>query len=97
VGTTVSDVDYTEKIERGLLLFLREKHGITAETASIGESEVEKGWKGCETCNYGGSEDTVTTPIYYKRSDWVYDSTLDIPGTSLEFLPELLNFIDRAN
>jgi hypothetical protein len=96
-GTTVSDIDYMERIERGLLLFLREKHGITAETAYIGESNVEEGWEGCDTCGYGGGDDTVKTPIYYKSSGWLYNNALEIDGTSLEFLPELLNFIDRAN
>lgn len=93
----MSDIDYLDKIERGLILFLREKHGITATSASIGESEVESGWDGCDTCGYGGSEDAVKTPITYKQDGWLYASVLEIDGTSLEFLPELLNFIDRAN
>lgn len=93
----MSETTYGERIERGLILFLREKHGITATSASIGESEVEKGWEGCETCSYGGSEDQVKTPITYKQDGWLHGSTLEIDGTSLEFLPELLNFIDRAN
>ena len=93
----MSDIDYTEKIERGLKLFLREEHGITAVEASIGESEMERGWEGCHTCGHGGGEDTVATPIHYRREGSLYGTSLDISGTSLDFLPKLLDYIDRAN
>ncbi len=91
-------MSYEEKIKRGLVLYLREVHGITAKTASIGESEVERGWSsGCDTCGYGSDEDTINTPIYYKESGEDWGRSLQIPGTSIDFLPELLGYIDRAN
>lgn len=89
---------YEEKIERGLKLYLKEEHGITAVSASIGESEVERGWSsGCKTCGYGADEDTVKTPIYYKTYKGGWTQSVEIDGTSINFLPELLSFIDRAN
>ena len=90
-------IDYERKIERGLILWLREKKDITAVTASIGESEAEEGWGGCDTCGYGGSDSTIETPIYY-RGEGRYDSgTVYVDGTSINFLPTLLEYIDRAN
>lgn len=90
--------EYEEKIERGLKLYLKQNRDITATTAWIGESEVERGWSsGCDTCGYGADEDKVTTPIYYKTEEYGWTSTVEIEGTSLNFLPELLSYIDRAN
>lgn len=88
--------NYEEKIERGLILWLRENRDITALTANIGESEVESGWGGCETCGYGGSDGEIETPIYYTNDIEKY-GTVYIKGSSLDFLPTLLGYIDRAN
>lgn len=90
-------IDYEEKIERGLILWLREEHGITAVSASIGESEVEDGWGGCDTCGYGGSDPKVETPVWYKTDESHYGETVYVDGTSINFLPTLLGYIDRAN
>ncbi|HEY6020054.1 MAG TPA: hypothetical protein VIY48_09175 [Candidatus Paceibacterota bacterium] len=90
--------DYEVKIERGLILYLREERGITAIDASLGESEFERGRDGCDTCGYDGSDGTITTPIYYKGDGGRYDTgTVEIHGTSINFLPTLLEYIDRAN
>lgn len=90
--------DYEKKIERGLILWLREEKGITAISASIGESEIERGWSsGCDTCGYGADEDKVTTPVYYKTSSDKWNSSIEIEGTSINFLPTLLEYIERAN
>ena len=94
----MTKTNYEEKIERGLKLFLKEEYGVTAISAFICESEVERGWSdGCETCGYGSDEDTVTTPIYYKEEKFGYTRQQDIKGTSINFLPQLLDYIDRAN
>lgn len=89
--------DYEKKIERGLILFLRERKNIIAETAYMGESEAESGWGGCDTCGYGGSDGNIETPIYYRRSGEFATRTVYIDGTSIDFLPRLLDYIDRAN
>lgn len=91
-------MSYEEKIERGLKLYLKEVVGVTATDAWISESEVERGWSsGCDTCGYGADEDTVYTPICYRTTerDWTQEHRID--GTSINFLPELLGYIDRAN
>lgn len=90
--------DYKSSIERGLILWLREEHGITAVSAEIGESEIERGWRGCETCDYGGQPDEVYTPVYYKTSKDTYELSVRVEGTtSIGFLPTLLEYIERAN
>lgn len=89
-------MSYEEKIERGLKLYLREVHGVKAIEASIGESEAEQGWEGCESCGYGSNDGTITTPISYKEEGDAWTSSVEIDGTSLNFLPTLLSYIDRA-
>lgn len=89
--------DCERKIERGLILWPREKKDIIAVSAEIGESEAEEGLGGCDTCGYGGSSGAIETPIYY-RGESRYDSgTVYVDGTSINFLPTLLKYIDRAN
>lgn len=87
---------YEKKIERALKLYLREVHNIEATTASIGMSEVEEGFEGCETCGYGGEGSRISTPIYYTKEGLVYPSFVEIDGTSIGFLPTLLHYIDRT-
>lgn len=90
--------NYADKIEAGLKLWLKEVHGIDALSAELNESEVERAlYTGCETCGYGGGEDKITTAITYRTGktyrDW---GSVEIEGTSVNFLPELLSYIDRA-
>lgn len=90
--------NYADKIEAGLKLWLKEVHSIDAISAELNESEVERAlYTGCETCGYGGSEDKITTTITYRTGktyrDW---GSVEIEGTSVNFLPELLSYIDRA-
>lgn len=96
--SNVKPVDYTEKINAGLVLWLKDVRGVDAVSAALNESEVERsGYEGCETCGYGGSEDKITTTITYRTGktyrDW---GSVEIEGTSVNFLPELLSYIDRA-
>lgn len=90
--------NYEEKIERGLKLWFKEVQDLTVSSAWIGESEVERGYDGgCDTCGWGADEDTIETPIYYKLTEDDYIRSRTIEGTSLNFLPQLLGYIDRAN
>lgn len=91
-------MSFEEKIKRGLILWLREVHNITAIDAELNESEVERGYfSGCDTCGHGAGEDKITTGISYKASDYKYWQSVEIQGTSIDFLPKLLEYIDRAN
>lgn len=98
----MSDVDYVEKIRRGVLLYLREEHNVTATDAYIGDPEVHREWSGgCETC--GWYEDTVTTDISYVTSGtlnvatWRDTKRVTIDLSEQDMLPLLLPYIDRAN
>lgn len=94
----MNETDYNERIKRGLILFLREVHNIYATDAWLEESEVERGWfSGCETCGYGGDDDAITTDLKYKTLDATYASRVTLRESSLDFLPTLLPYIDRAN
>lgn len=89
--------DYDEKISRGLILWLREVKGIRATEAQLHESETEKAqFSGCETCGYGGDDDKIYTDIAYKDEDSNW-GIVKLEGTSIDYLPTLLYFIDRAN
>lgn len=91
-------MSYKKKIEQGLLLWLKEERGIEALYAELCESEVERSYyEGCETCGYGGQEDTITTSIVYKTKKVGGYGTAQIEGTSINFLPKLLEYIDRAS
>lgn len=91
-------MSYEEKIKRGLVLWLREVRGVTATDARLNESEVERGYSsGCDTCGHGADDDTITTTISYKTAGKSWWDSVEIPGTSIDFLPELLGYIDRAN
>ena len=91
-------MSYEEKIEKGLILWLYEAKGIEATEASIGESEVERGWStGCDTCGYGADEDSIETPISYRAESGGQWRVVQIEGTSINFLPTLLEYIDRAS
>jgi len=90
-------VDYTEKIKAGLLLWLKDVHGIDAYWAELSESEVERGYyDGCETCGYGGDDDTIVTRVTYASQGVRFRQNVEIKGTSIDFLPELLKYIDRV-
>ena len=92
-------MSYEEKIKRGLLLYLREVHKITAIDAEIGMTEFEAGsWEGCDTCGYGADEDEVWTPLRFKRAQDKYWDFIKLDTVnSVNLLPELLPYIDRAN
>lgn len=88
--------DYEKDIERGLIAYLASL-GIKAVQAELNESEVEKAYfEGCETCGYGADDDRIYTRISYKTEDRNYWQCHEIPGTSLDFLPTLLKFIDES-
>lgn len=89
--------DYDSKIERGLILYLREEYDIKARTAELGETEVERAmFEGCETCGYGGEDDVVYFHIRW-RDEHGIPHLLRENGSSLNFFPKLLAYIDRAN
>jgi hypothetical protein len=89
--------DYTEKIEAGLMLYLKEHYGLTVDSAWLNESEVERGWhEGCETCGCGASEDTISFTIGFKDGSYPYSQSREISGSTLDFFPILLEYIDRA-
>lgn len=93
---------YTEKIEAGLILWLKEVHGEDVVSAYLTESEIEKSYyDGCETCGYGGEDDKITTYIGFTRAGkgnkYQRSGGVNIEGTSINFLPTLLDYIDRAS
>ena len=94
-------VDYTEKISAGLVLWLKDVRGVDAVSAALNESEVERSYyEGCDTCGYGAEDDKITTTITYERTGvkgWERYGSVEIDGTSVNFLPELLSYIDRAS
>lgn len=90
--------EYERKIERGLILWLREIHNIVAEEASIDAEGETESYGYCDTCCYGES---AVAKIYvnYKvkgESHWNRDD-IEVGSNSLDFLPVLLPYIDRAN
>jgi uncharacterized protein YprB with RNaseH-like and TPR domain len=86
-----------EKIEAGLKLFLREEHGIEATSAYLDESEVERGtFAGIETFGSERALDTITTSLIYEVEGRAVSQSIEIKGTSLDFLPKLLGYINRA-
>lgn len=97
----MTEIDYNEKIRRGVILYLREVHGVTATDAYIGDPEVHREWSGgCETC--GWYENNIETDIRYltegtfESGCWNYKTvTLDMAESDM--LPLLLPYIDRAN
>lgn len=98
----MSDVDYVEKIRRGVILYLREVHGATATDAYVGDPEVHRQWSGgCETC--GWYTNNITTDITYvtsgtmEDSTWRTQKTITIDRSEGDMLPLLLPYIDRAN
>lgn len=94
----MSEKNYEREIEKGLILWLSEVRGIEAVEASIEESEGERGWiDGCDTCGYGAEGGTIETPIFWKGEGDRFWNRVTIKGTSVNFLPELLGYIDRAN
>lgn len=92
-------MSYEEKIKRGLILYLREVHEIKAVDAELGMTEFESAqWSGCDTCGYGGDEDKAWTPLRYKEESDTYWQTVELDTVnSMDLLPELLPYIDRAN
>lgn len=101
MGSLEEYESYERKIERGLILWLREVHGVSAVKAEASEAEVERGWStGCETCGYGADEDTVYFYVKYREVDdddsWYWKS-VKVEGTNVNFLPTILPYIDRAN
>lgn len=91
----MNQADYMTDIENGLKLWLREVHDVKADSAQINESEVERAmYDGCETCGYGGEQDTVSFTIsYYEATTY---GSVQLDGLSTDFLPELLPYIYRA-
>lgn len=90
--------DYEERIKRGLILYLREEHDIKAVDAELGLSEVEAAqYEGCETCGYGADQSTTVTPLRYREEGDSYWDRVDLDTTTLNLLPTLLPYIDRAN
>lgn len=94
--------DYEEKIRRGVLLYLREVHNITASDAYIGDMEVHREWSGgCETC--GWYEENVTTDISYvtegkvNEATWGARKSVTLELSEQSILPLMLPYIDRAN
>ena len=91
--------NYEEKIKRGLILYLREVHDIRAIDARLGLTEMEAAqYEGCETCGYGSDEDKAWTPLESKEDgdrDW--DLIKLDTRYSIDLLPTLLPYIDRAN
>lgn len=92
-------MSYEEKIKRGLILYLREVHGIKAVDAELGMTEIEASqFEGCETCGYGRDDDKAWTPLRYKTEDQWFWSTIELDTVySVNLLPDLLPYIDRAN
>lgn len=91
--------DYEAKIQRGLILYLREEHEIEAVEAELGMTEMETAYfTGCDTCGYGGGEDRAFTPLRYKAEGepWWQSIELDTQY-SIDLLPKLLPYIDKAN
>jgi hypothetical protein len=90
--------DYEEKIERGLILFLREEFDVKASRASIGETEIERGFfGGCDTCGYGSDEDEIFFYINYSTETDQRRGYARLEGSTLNFLPTILPYIERAN
>lgn len=93
--------NYEEKIRRGVLLYLREEHNVTASDAYIGDMEVHREWSGCETC--GWYENSITTDINYVTSGtldmatWRDRNSVTLDLSEQSILPLLLPYIDRAN
>lgn len=89
---------YQDKIEAGLKIYLKEHYDVNATSAWLNESEVERGYfSGCETCGYGGDEDTISFTIGFRTDDYYYSQSREISGSTLDFFPILLEYIDRAD
>lgn len=98
----MTETNYEEKIRRGVILYLREVHDITATDAYIGDPEVHREWSGgCDTC--GWYENSITTDITYVTEgmldEWGNRSRgrVTIDRSEGDMLPLLLPYIDRAN
>lgn len=88
------------RISRGLSLWLNEVHGIKGATdCAVTESEVERGWStGCDTCGYGADDDKVYFYVWYTDDGGEgWRKSVRVEGTNVNFLPEILPYIDRAN
>ena len=85
------------RIKRGLILYLKEMHGLDVVDAMINESEIEEAWGGCDTCGYGETGPHVTFTIGYKELGDLHYGYVEKDGTSVGFLPEFLPYIDRAS
>ncbi len=95
----MTDIDLIEeKIQRGLILYLREVHDIRAVQVELGLSEIEEAqYDGCETCGYGADEGRTYVPLRYKEREGCYWQEIEMDTTSINLLPTLLPYIDRAN
>ena len=91
----MSDTGYEKKIERGLILWLREVKDIKATEAQLSAEGEEEEMGYCETCH--SSSATAVIYIAYKGEGDGYWSEVEVDRNSLSFLPELLPYIDRAN
>jgi hypothetical protein len=91
----VSDTGYEKKIERGLILWLREIKDIKATEAQLSAEGEEESYGYCDTC-YGTSAAAVIYVAYKAEGDQHW-SEVEVERNSLDFLPELLPYIDRAN
>lgn len=85
---------YERKIERGLILWLREEHSVKAVEAAINAEGEDESYGYCDTC-YGSS---AVAKIYvsYRNEDDKWGE-IEVGSDSLNFLPILLPYIDRAN
>ncbi len=86
--------DYERKIERGLILWLREEKDVKAVEATLDAEGEEESYGYCDTC-YGTS---AVAKIYvsYRKEDGGWGE-VEVGSDSLNFLPTLLPYIDRAN
>lgn len=85
---------YERKIERGLILWLREEKDVKAVEATLNAEGEDESYGYCDTC-YGTS---AVAKIYvsYRDEDGKWDE-VEVGSDSLNFLPVLLPYIDRAN
>ena len=88
---------YEEKIAAGLKLYLKEHYGKDVSDAWLNESEIERGYfTGCDTCGYGAEEDIISFTIGFRDDSHRRPQWVTLSGSTLDFFPTLLEYIDRA-